>query len=166
MARLHIYAFGKLKAPGIRDATDYYLRNLKPWAQVNEVEIKQHELADRKPASRLIAQQKESEKLDEVLSKLDRARTRVIILDERGAQWATEEWAKRIEAWQLESISELVFCIGGTTGFDPHWVKKNAHATVCFGKQTTSHEIARLILSEQLYRAFSVLNGHPYHVGG
>ena len=166
MARLHILAFGKLRAPGLREATDYYIRNLKPWAQLVEVELKQHELSDRKPASRQIAQQKESERLEEALAKLDRARTRVVVLDERGGQWSTEDWAKKIESWQLESISDLAFCIGGTTGFDPAWIKKNAHATVSFGKQTTSHEIARLMLSEQLYRAYSVLNGHPYHVGG
>jgi 23S rRNA (pseudouridine1915-N3)-methyltransferase len=166
VARIQLLAFGKLRAPGLREATDYYIRNLKPWTQLNEVELKQHELSDRKAASRAIAQQKEAEKLDEALAKLDRARARVIVLDERGAQWSTEEWAKKIETWQLESVSDLAFCIGGTTGFDPGWVKKNAHATVSFGKQTTSHEIARLILSEQLYRAYSVLNGHPYHVGG
>ena len=164
MAKLHLITFGKLKAPGLREATDYYLRNIKPWVSIQEVELKQHELSDRKPASRAIAQQKEAEKLDETLSRLDRARTRLVVLDERGTQWSTQDWANRIQAWQLESISDLVFCIGSTTGFDPAWVKKNSTATVSFGKQTTSHEIARLILSEQLYRAYSVLNGHPYHV--
>jgi 23S rRNA (pseudouridine1915-N3)-methyltransferase len=165
VAKLTILTFGKLKAPGLREATDYYLRNLKPWATLQEIELKQHELSDRKPASRIVAQQKEAEKLDEALTRLERAKARIVVLDERGAQWPTEEWAKKISAWQLESISDFVFCIGSTTGFDPAWVKKNAHATVCFGKQTTSHEIARLILAEQIYRAYSVLNGHPYHVG-
>ena len=164
MAKLHLITFGKLKAPGLREATDYYLRNLKPWAPIQEVELKQHELTDRKPASRLIAQQKEAEKLNEALGKLDRARTRVVVLDERGSQWSTQDWANRFQNWQLESISDFVFCIGSTTGFDPGWVKQNANASISFGKQTTSHEIARLILAEQLYRAYSVLNGHPYHV--
>jgi len=165
MAKIQIIAFGKLRAPGVREATDYYLRNLRPWAQAQELELKQHELSDRKPASRLLAQQKESEKLEEALAKLDRSRARIVVLDERGAQWSTEDWAKKIQGWQLESVTDIAFCIGGTTGFDPAWVRKNAHVTLSFGKQTTSHEIARLILAEQLYRAHSVIQGHPYHVG-
>lgn len=162
--KIHLIAFGKLKAPGLRDATDYYLRNLKPWAAVRELELRQHEISDRTPALRAQAQRKEAEKLDEQLSKLDRARTRVLVLDERGAQWSTDDWARKVGDWQLESVGDLVVCIGSATGFLPEWVKKNASATVSFGKQTVSHEIARLIVAEQLYRAFAVLKNHPYHI--
>ena len=163
--KIIIAAFGKLKTPGIRDATDYYLRNLGAWADVEELELKAAHVSDKSAATRVKIQKFEEELLFEKLQKKISPRGAIILLDEKGKAEPTQNWAKQIEKLQNEGVSEIVFCIGGSLGFSAE-ARKNARAVFSFGPQTLSHEIARLVLAEQLYRSFSVLNGHPYHHEG
>ena len=89
------------------------------------------------------------------------AKARLIILDETGSQFTSREFAKTLEKWTSDS-KELVFAIGGADGFDGE-LRNRADALLSLGKMTFAHRLARLILSEQLYRAVSILQGSPYH---
>ena len=163
--KVTLLVFGKLKAPGLRDATDYYLRNLRPWTETQEIELKPTPVPDKSEATRARIQAEETERVLEVLAKRCSPRARLYLLDERGKSLSTAAWADAARSWENDSIPEVVLAIGSSLGFSSE-IKKKAQGLFSLGPQTLSHEIARLVLSEQLYRAWSVLRGHPYHVEG
>jgi len=163
--KLHLVAFGKMKAPGLREATDYYLRNLGAWATVAEHELKPVPVPDKSPATRLQIQAKEATLLREKLAHLLSPRGKFFLLDETGKALPTREWAERARAWADDGVPEVAICVGSSLGFSAE-TKRSAHGLLSLGPQTLSHEIARLVIAEQLYRAFSVVHGHPYHNEG
>jgi 23S rRNA (pseudouridine1915-N3)-methyltransferase len=163
--RVTLLVFGKLRAPGLREATDYYLRNLRPWAETQEIELKPSPAPDKSESTRLRIQGEEAERILETLSKRCSPRARLYLLDERGKALSTKAWAESARTWENDSVPEVVLGIGSSLGFAPE-LQKKAAGLFSLGPQTLSHEIARLVLAEQLYRAWSVLRGHPYHVEG
>jgi 23S rRNA (pseudouridine1915-N3)-methyltransferase len=86
----------------------------------------------------------------------------LIALDGRGRDLASEDFAARIQTWQDEARPALVFAIGGADGLTDE-VRRAADLVLSFGKMTWPHLLARAMLAEQLYRASSILAGHPYH---
>ncbi len=86
-------------------------------------------------------------------------------LDETGKAMKTSEWAESLRDLSDRGPGELVLVIGGGLGLGEN-ILNASHKRVCFGPQTLSHELARLVLVEQLYRALSFLEGHPYHNEG
>ena len=163
--KIKILAFGKLKTPGLREALDYYLRNLRPWAEAEEVELKPLSVPDKSPSLRKLIQEKEGTLLlDKLKTSLD-SRGVLILLDETGKSLPTLEWAQLIKSLETEGIREISFCIGSSLGFSSE-VRSRARKTLSLGAQTLPHELARVVLGEQLYRSFSVNAGHPYHNEG
>lgn len=89
---------------------------------------------------------------------------RVIVLDERGADLTTMQFAQRLSDWMREG-GDTAFVIGGADGIDEE-IKQRAHAQLRLSSLTLPHAMARLVLCEQLYRAVSVVKNHPYHREG
>jgi 23S rRNA (pseudouridine1915-N3)-methyltransferase len=89
------------------------------------------------------------------------AGNQIVALDEHGDAWTTSKLAKRLRTWREEAPS-IAFVIGSADGLAPA-VKSNATAVVALSALTLPHSLARVLLAEQLYRAVSVLQGHPYH---
>jgi len=89
------------------------------------------------------------------------AGNQIVALDEHGDAWTTSKLAKRLRTWQEEARS-IAFVIGSADGLAPV-VKRNAAAVVALSALTLPHSLARVLLAEQLYRAVSLLQGHPYH---
>ncbi len=87
---------------------------------------------------------------------------KVVVLDERGENISSLAFAKKIGDWQLEGISDICFLIGGADGHTDE-VRKRADLLLSFGKLTMPHMLIRAVLSEQIYRAQTILSGHPYH---
>jgi 23S rRNA (pseudouridine1915-N3)-methyltransferase len=163
--KIHLIAFGKLKTPGIRETVDYYVRNANGFCPVEEVELKSLPVADKSPATRKLVQEREAEILAEKLDKILSPRGVFFLLDEKGKPAATLEWANRLRALEDASTPEAAFVIGSSLGF-PDSIRGRARGLLSFGPQTLSHEIARLVLAEQIYRVLSVMRGHPYHHEG
>ena len=88
----------------------------------------------------------------------------VVLLDSRGKQFTSEEFARLIESHQSGGTQTLLFAVGPADGFSEKALK-SASQLLSLGKMTLPHEVARVILLEQLYRAFTILKGHPYHSG-
>ena len=88
----------------------------------------------------------------------------LILLDSRGKQLSSEELAQFIDSHQTRGTQQLLFAVGGADGWTAE-ARKAAALQLSFGKMTLPHELARVILLEQLYRAFTILKGHPYHCG-
>jgi 23S rRNA (pseudouridine1915-N3)-methyltransferase len=165
LPKVLILAYGKLKTPGLREAADYYLSRLSGYAETEETELKPEPVTDKSKAARLLVQEAEATHLMRWLEKNTSSRAAVFLLDERGKTGTTLEWTEWIKACHNQGISELVFVIGSSLGFSDS-IKKHAKMSLSLGSQTLPHELARVVLLEQLYRAHSVISGHPYHNEG
>jgi len=87
--------------------------------------------------------------------------SQIIALDERGKDQTTQQLSKQLASWRQDGL-DITFLIGGADGLDPS-LKESAHAMWRLSSLTLPHAMARLILIEQLYRAWTILQGHPYH---
>jgi 23S rRNA (pseudouridine1915-N3)-methyltransferase len=88
----------------------------------------------------------------------------LLLMDSRGREFSSEQFARFLGDYQDRSSLPLVFAIGGADGFsaDAH---SRANQVISLGKMTLAHELSRVVLLEQIYRAFTILKGHPYHSG-
>jgi 23S rRNA (pseudouridine1915-N3)-methyltransferase len=162
---IHVFAFGKLKTPGLREAADYYKKLIRPWAPLEETELKPFPIPEKSKEIRLQNQSKEGLYLLERIKKATRGRGIYYLLDEKGKARPTLEWARQIQTWEQTSVGSVSFCVGSSLGFSEE-IRGQAAGLFSFGPQTLSHELARVVLFEQLYRSWSVTKGHPYHNEG
>jgi 23S rRNA (pseudouridine1915-N3)-methyltransferase len=145
---------GKLR-PTFRAAADDYLRRLGRHHKVREVEVRE---ASRAPT--IEAQQREEgERLRARLP----AGGRLVALTRDGAGWSSEELARRLGGWMREA-RPVALTIGGSHGLDPELLASAADRW-SLGPLTLPHELARVVVAEQLYRASTILRGEPYHKG-
>jgi len=86
----------------------------------------------------------------------------LITLDERGTLMGSEEFARKLGRWRDDGAEAVSFVIGGPDGLDPAFVKA-ANLSLSFSPLTWPHQLVRIMLAEQLYRATTILSGHPYH---
>ena len=138
---------GKTKEPAIQMLTNEYLNRLSRYADVEAVTLRD----------------------EATLMKLrERSGTRpvhtLVLLDGRGKQLSSEEFAKFLQDHESRNLQPLLFAVGPADGFTDA-TRKAAAFTLSLGKMTLPHELARIVLLEQLYRAFTILKGHPYHLG-
>jgi 23S rRNA (pseudouridine1915-N3)-methyltransferase len=91
--------------------------------------------------------------------------TRIIALDEKGAQMGSADFASRLRRWRDDGAREARFLIGAADGLEPE-IRDKADLSFAFGAATWPHLLARAMLAEQLWRATSILAGHPYHREG
>jgi 23S rRNA (pseudouridine1915-N3)-methyltransferase len=92
------------------------------------------------------------------------AKSTLVLLDSRGKQFSSEEFSQFLGDYQDRNPLPLVFAVGAADGFSEA-ARATAQYTVSLGKMTLAHELARVVLLEQIYRAFTILKGHPYHCG-
>ncbi len=162
---LFLFTFGKLRTPGLREAADYYKKLATPWLNIQEVELKPLSVSDKSPATRTRIQEKEGELLLEKIDQLVKFRNQTYLLDELGKTHSSENWADQWQNWENSGVSSISLCIGSSLGFSTQ-VRAQSQGRFSLGPQTLSHELARVVLLEQVYRSFSILKGHPYHNGG
>jgi 23S rRNA (pseudouridine1915-N3)-methyltransferase len=143
--KLTIAWIGKTKNPAIQSLTYEYLKRLRQFAEAEGVVLKDE--------AALI-------KLWEGRG----ARRKLVLLDSRGKQFSSEELAGFLREHQDRNPLPLVFAIGPADGFSDQ-LRARADFVLSIGKMTLAHELARVVLLEQVYRAFTVLKGHPYHLG-
>jgi 23S rRNA (pseudouridine1915-N3)-methyltransferase len=92
------------------------------------------------------------------------AKATLVLMDSRGKEFSSEQFAKFLGDYQDRNPLPLVLAIGGADGFSDR-ARTEAQQTISLGKMTLAHELARVVLLEQVYRAFTILKGHPYHSG-
>jgi len=152
MIKVNIIAVGSIKENFYTEAISEYSKRMSRYAQVNIIEVQED--AKEKSISKKI--DKESEKLDKVL------RGYVILLDRQGELISSEKLAETIDKCQTEGVSEISFIIGGSNGVNEA-LKSRANKVISFGKITFPHQLFRVVLMEQIYRAFTINNNLPYH---
>jgi 23S rRNA (pseudouridine1915-N3)-methyltransferase len=149
--RYHLIAIGNLKRKFYADGCAFYLERLKTYAKVEISELKEH-----KSTSSETVKQLESEALLKAASRF------VIALDETGKTFTSEKLSQRITTLENQSVSLVSILIGGAEGHSEH-LKKTVNELWSLSLLTLPHELARLVLLEQLYRAETIRAGHPYH---
>lgn len=152
--RISIVAVGKLKERHWRDATAEYLKRLGPYADVRVVEVPDRDSG--RDAARALAE----EGVDVLKSLPDAAY--VIALEIGGRQLDSETFARRLESLGIEGRSNVAFVIGGSIGLAPE-VLARADERLSLGPMTLPHNMARVVLAEQIYRAFRIIRNEPYH---
>ena len=157
--KIKIVTVGKLKEKYLKDGIAEYSKRLSRFANLEMIE-----LADEKTPDR--ASDSENQKILElegtrILSKIG-DRDFVIVLAIEGKTLSSEEFSKQLEQAPINGFSTLTFVIGGSLGLSPQ-VKKRANLSISFGRLTLPHQLMRLVLIEQIYRAFTIQQGSPYH---
>ena len=159
--QINVIAVGKLKEAFWREACAEYSKRLTRY-----VGLKVLELDDRDPAKNggeQKARQLEAVDIERALSKsTDKADSFMVCLDSRGTQMTSEQFADFIAERELDACKNLMFVIGGPTGIDEP-LKQRANKLISFGKITLPHNLARVVLLEQIYRAYRINRGEPYH---
>jgi 23S rRNA (pseudouridine1915-N3)-methyltransferase len=151
---LVVVAVGKLR-PYYRNAADDYLRRLRRYAAPAEREVREASRAPTVPLQR-------AEEAARLEVRIVEGST-VVALAREGRGWSSRELARELDRWLL-AARPLSFVIGGSAGLDPSLLAR-ADARWSLGPLTFPHELARIIVLEQLYRAFTILRGEPYHKG-
>jgi 23S rRNA (pseudouridine1915-N3)-methyltransferase len=149
---LVILAVGRLRS-SYREACDDYLRRLSRYVKVREMEVRE---ASRAPT---VEAQREEE-AGRLVARAPGGATMVALAREAPA-WTSEELAGRMEGWRM-AARPLAFVIGGSRGLAPDLLA-SAAARWSLGPLTLPHELARVVVTEQLYRAFTIIRGEPYH---
>ena len=157
--KVKIVTVGKLKEKYLKDGIAEYSKRISRFAAVEMIE-----LADEKTPDR--ASDSENEKIldlegNRILSKIG-DREFVVVLAIEGKTLSSEEFSKQLEQASINGSSTLTFVIGGSLGLSKE-VKKRANLSVSFGRLTLPHQLMRLVLIEQIYRAFTIQQGSPYH---
>lgn len=151
-----VVAVGKLKEKFWKQACDEYLKRLQPYAKVTVKEV-----ADVDPAKAGGIEAARAKEGDAVLAAIP-ARAHVLLLAIEGKERSSEELSRRIDDLALHGESDLAFVIGGSDG-SSEAVYERANELLSFGRITLPHNLARVVLLEQVYRAFKISRGEPYH---
>jgi 23S rRNA (pseudouridine1915-N3)-methyltransferase len=150
--KIKVAWIGKTKEPAVEALTAEYLKRISRYAEVAGVALK-----DEAGIVSLASGERQNQRQQ------NKERHKLVLLDSRGRQFSSEELAAFLEREQVNAIP-LVFAIGGSDGFSDE-ARRHAGFMLSLGKMTLPHELARVVLLEQLYRAFTILKNHPYHLG-
>ena len=153
---IKIIALGKIKEKFLKDGINEFLKRLTPYASVEITELSAIEIKDENLTAKILEQEGEK-----ILSHI-KPQSFVITMEIKGKMFSSEEFAKKIEAITNDGISEIIFVIGSSCGISPT-VSARANLKMSMSKMTFLHQFARLILVEQIYRAFKIIKGETYH---
>ncbi|MEW4354858.1 23S rRNA (pseudouridine(1915)-N(3))-methyltransferase RlmH [Streptococcus pneumoniae] len=157
--KIKLVTVGKLKEKYLKDGISEYAKRMGRFAKWEMVELTDEKTPDKaSPAENQQILQKEGER---ILGKIQ-DREFVIALAIEGKNYSSEEFSSLLADTSLRGFSDITFVIGGSLGLDDR-VKKRAQLLLSFGKMTLPHQLMRLVLVEQIYRAFMIQQGGPYH---
>jgi 23S rRNA (pseudouridine1915-N3)-methyltransferase len=147
--KIKIAWIGKTKEAAIASLTEEYLKRISRYVQVEGVPLRDEaallEMCGRATGTKS-------------------AKSTLVLMDSLGKEFSSEQFAKFLGDYQDRNPLPLIFAIGGADGFGEA-ARGAAQHTISLGKMTLAHELARVVLLEQVYRAFTILKGHPYHSG-
>ncbi|MCY7079273.1 23S rRNA (pseudouridine(1915)-N(3))-methyltransferase RlmH [Streptococcus oralis subsp. tigurinus] len=157
--KIKVVTVGKLKEKYLKDGIAEYIKRISRFAKLEMIELADEKTPDK--ASELENQKILETEGARILSKVGE-RDFVVVLAIEGKTLSSEEFSKQLEQASIKGYSTLTFIIGGSLGLAPV-VKNRANLSVSFGRLTLPHQLMRLVLIEQIYRAFTIQQGSPYH---
>jgi 23S rRNA (pseudouridine1915-N3)-methyltransferase len=157
--QIRVITIGKIKEQFLREGIAEYEKRLRPYAKLQVVELPEEKRPQpASPANESVAIEKEGERILGAVAE----NSFVIALDVKGQSWSSEELAASFGERELSGQNQLAFVIGGDLGLSTA-VLARSNLRLSLSKMTFTHPMARLLLLEQVYRAFRILRGEPYH---
>lgn len=153
---IKIIALGKIKERFLKDGINEFLKRLTPYASVEVIELPAIEIKDENLINKTLNMEGEK-----ILSHI-KPQSYVITMEIKGKMLSSEELAQKIEELTNDGTGEIIFVIGSSCGISPI-VSERADFKLSMSKMTFLHQFARLILIEQIYRAFKIIKGETYH---
>jgi 23S rRNA (pseudouridine1915-N3)-methyltransferase len=147
---------GKTEDAYLKEGIDKYVKRLKHYTRLELADLP--ELKNTKALTEQQQKAKEAELILKKISPLDY----VVLLDEKGTELSSKQFATYLDKRSISPAASLVFVVGGPYGFDRS-VYDRANDRLSLSRMTFSHQMIRLFFTEQLYRAFTILKGEPYH---
>jgi 23S rRNA (pseudouridine1915-N3)-methyltransferase len=158
--KIKIAWMGKTKEPAIQSLTDEYLKRISRYVPVEGLALR-----DEAALLQMCGQAPLAKGHKTMTSKTTSAgKSTLALMDSRGKQFSSDEFARFLGDYQDRNPLPLVFAVGPADGFSEA-ARGAAQHTISLGPMTLPHELARVVLLEQVYRAFTILKGHPYHSG-
>ena len=158
MVTINIICTGKIKEKYLKDAIDEYSKRLSKFCKLNILELPDKKIPDK--TNSIIENEIKNKESENVINHLKKD-TYVICLDLKGKQFSSEEFAQDIQDISMLH-SNITFIIGGSLGMSEKLLNL-ANQKICFSKMTFPHQLIRVFLLEQIYRAFKIINGENYH---
>ena len=151
--RMRLIWIGKTKNEHMRALVDEYTRRLAHFVRCEVTELRESSGTDERACV-----EEEGKRIADAL----RSSTVTVLLDAEGKQWSSPELATEIERWQMRAAKEVAFVVGGHFGLAPELKKRVGVRCWSLSRLTLTHEMARVVLVEQLYRAYTIMRGLPY----
>lgn len=149
---IKIITVGSLKEKYLKDAIEEYIKRIKKYTKIEIIEVKDEGLVEEVKAINI-----EAEKIKKNIGERDY----IITLEIEGKEYTSEEFSKKIDEIQIEN-SNITFIIGGSYGLSNE-IKSLARMHLSFSKMTFPHQLFRIMLLEQIYRAYKIINNEKYH---
>jgi 23S rRNA (pseudouridine1915-N3)-methyltransferase len=156
MLKIRVIAVDRTRSPFLKEGESFYLKRLRRYAQVEWAEVKPARISKGRPVGEILSD--ESEKIGRRLIHRDY----LVALDRSGHQYDSEELAAWLDGLSTGAGGWISFIIGGPLGLSRELMERS-HKTLSLSRLTLTHEMSRLILLEQLYRAFTIMRGESYH---
>jgi len=158
--KITLVCFGKLKTPGLKQAAHHYLKMSQTSVHIQEIELKPQKIYPNDILD--VLRKKEEVLMLQTLKKHHLFSGRVYLLDMKAPSLSSLQWASQIKALKNQGCPSITFCLGSRLGFSS-LIYQSISKKISLGPQTLSYELARVVLLEQLFRAFCLINNHPYH---
>jgi len=158
MLSINIVCVGKIKEKFFRDSIDEYSKRLSKYCKLDILELPDEKIPDKINES-IINEIKEKE-CNNIINHLKKD-SYIIALDLKGKEFSSEEFSKKIDSISMQN-SKITFIIGGSLGLTDKLLNM-CNEKICFSKMTFPHQLIRIFLIEQIYRAFKISNGESYH---
>lgn len=159
MLTINIICTGKIKEKYLQEAVEEYTKRLSKYCKLNIIELPDEKLPNNLNIT--IEENIKQKECKNVIAHLNKD-TYIICLDLKGQELTSEEFSKKIENISLNYNSSITFIIGGTLGLTKELILK-ANESICFSKMTFPHQLIRVFLLEQIFRAFKISKGETYH---
>lgn len=159
MLKIDLIVLGKIKEKYLNEAIDEYKKRISRFASLNIVELKDRDKPDKLSDAEL--DKIIDEESEEILTKVDET-SYVITLEIAGKLLTSEEFAEEIKNVSVRGYSKITLIIGGSNGFNKK-VSNKADLKLSFGRMTMNHKLMRVVLMEQVFRCFKIINNEAYH---
>lgn len=159
MLKIDLIVLGKIKEKYLNEAIDEYKKRISRFASLNIIELKDRDKPDKLSDAEL--EKIIDEESEEILTKIDET-SFVITLEIEGKLLTSEELAEEIKNVSVRGYSKITLIIGGSNGFNKK-VSSKADLKLSFGRMTMNHKLMRVVLLEQVFRCFKIINNEAYH---
>ncbi|WP_374047638.1 23S rRNA (pseudouridine(1915)-N(3))-methyltransferase RlmH [Fenollaria sporofastidiosus] len=159
MLKIDMIVLGRIKEKYLNEAIDEYKKRLSRFTTLNIIELKDRDKPDKLSDAEL--EKIIDEESEEILARVDET-SYIITLEIAGKLLTSEEFAEKVKEVAVSGYSKITLIIGGSNGFNKK-VSDKADLKLSFGRMTMNHKLMRVVLMEQIFRCFKIINGEAYH---